>query len=509
MNPTLKEATPRISVRLFKTIERTTVDGQQAVSARYSGKAEAIDLTPFLNQGSSVVTHKSVRDPAGTFSITFADRPHQSVVLAGAQLPTSALESVYGLIEPMDMIEIRIWNGFGAAPASPDKYPIKMRGFVSAVDRNETMSDSGVPVRNVIVSGHDYGKIWQIIQVIFLAAYNQGVPLLTTFAFSEMFGNEVKNIEKISDLVRSVMENVINKHMRGFIPENSPMPREITLGDSISVKHGVVNSSWQVEQGSIYDILSRYGDVGFWNELYTEDRENGVHCVFRATPALNISGKLIQDDSPDPVFVVIPDSEISSISTNRSDSNVANFYWVSSVRADLTNEIYRKTAAIVESDKTATAYDYPNSALKYYGLRAMYAETQLGEDDMINTTTSQKEVPQNKREKLWEDWLSNRRRLLMEMNRDNVVLERGTARVKGGPMRTDGKEFMKAGDYARFRRGTIEFDAYAVELTDEFLPFQGYTTTISFERGTGFVKRIQQGGGVNSPWLAEQATRLV
>ena len=42
---------------------------------------------------------------------------------------------------------------------------------------------------------------------------------------------------------------------------------------------------------------------------------------------------------------------------------------------------------------------------------------------------------------------------------------------------------------------------------DEFVPFQSYTTTLTFDRGTGFVTRAKMEGGVNSPWLAEQATR--
>jgi hypothetical protein len=397
-----------------------------------------------------------------------------------------------------------MWSGIGPAPML---LPIKMRGFVSSVDRSATITESGVPVRTVVVAGHDYGKIWQIIQVIYLAAYSQGKPLLTTLALSEIFGIDAKNIEKSSELIRNIVEKIVNKHMEGFIPENSPMPRKIETGDSISVKHGVINSSYQSAQGSVYDIMKIYGDVGIWNELYTEDREDGVHCVYRATPALDIQGKLIQDDSPPPIFVPVKDESITSISVSRSDSNVANFYWVFSQRADLNDEIFRKTAAVTQEDKTAVIRDYPNAAEKYYGIRAMYGETQMGDDSVVNMTTGQDEKGQEKRQAQMEDWITNRRRLMMEMNKDNVVLERGTAKIKGGPMRPDGLEAMKAGDYASFMLGTVVFDAYVVEMTDEFIPFQSYTTQLTFERGTGFVKRITMGGGINSPWLAEQAKR--
>ncbi len=497
----LKDATPRISVRLYKTISRATVDGKSAVSSRYEGKDDFIDLTPFLNEGSSVVTSKSVREPAGAFSITFSDRPHQSVVASG-MLPLSwALESVYGLVEPMDMIEIRMWGGTGPAPII---LPIKMRGFIASVDRSQTMTDSGTPVRTVAISGHDYGKIWQMIQVLYLAAYSQGKPLLTTMALSEIFGIGAKNIEKSSDLIRNIVEKIINVHIDEFMPKNSPLPRKLETGDSISVKHGVINSSYQSAQGSVYDIMKLYGDVGIWNELYTEDREDGVYCVYRATPAMDLDGKLIQDDSPKPIFIPVVEDDIASVAVSRTDANVANFYWVTSIRGDLSDELFRKTAAITKEDKTAVIRDYPNSAEKYYGIRAMYGETQMGDDNIVNMTTGQDEKGQEKRQGQMEEWITNRRRIMMEMNRDNVVLERGTIKMKGGPMRPDGKEPMKAGDYAKVRLGTIQFDVYIVQVSDEFIPYQGYTTEIAFERGTGFVERIKNGG---SPWLAEQAQR--
>ena len=73
--PSLLDASPQLSVRLYKTISRKTVDGKSAVSARYEGAEEFIDLTPYLSTGSAVRTSKSVREPSGAFSITFADKP--------------------------------------------------------------------------------------------------------------------------------------------------------------------------------------------------------------------------------------------------------------------------------------------------------------------------------------------------------------------------------------------------------------------------------------------------
>lgn len=510
--PRFKDASPQISVFLCKTISRKTVDGKQAVSARYAGKDEFIDITPFLGDGASVVTSKSIRDPAGTFSITFADRPKHSGIAKGPVLPMNAMETVYGLVEPMDAVEIHMWGGIGPKPST---LPIKMRGFVSEVSRSQTMSSDGKPIRTVVVSGHDYGKIWQTYQILYLQAYAAGEALLTNFNMWEKFGISAQNTVKAGEFVRMMIEKIINPHIAGFMPENSVMPKAMKL--DISVTHGVVNNSYQNAQGSIYDMLKLYGDVGIWNELYTEDRSDGVYVVYRPTPALHVSkpegakSRKIQDDAPDPVYVTVADDDIQSISTARSDANVANFYWVNNQRFDLIDDIYRKLFALKDSDTTVNLKEYPNSSSKYYGVRPMYGETQQGDDDIKSMTTGLDKNGQDKRSERIEAWIDNRRRLLVEMNKDNVVLERGSARVKGGLMRPpskDGKsEHMKAGDYARFLTGNIEHEGYIVQITDEYMPYQSYSATIGFERGTGFVTRAKMEGGVNSPWLAEQATR--
>lgn len=507
----LIDAKPQISVRLYKSIARKTIDGQTAVSARYEGKSEYIDLTRFLNDGSSVRTSKSVREPAGAFSITFADRPQNSVGGAFAAGATNAIESIYGLVEPMDCIEIRMWSGLGQKPA---KLPIKMRGFITDVQRSQTMGQDGRPQRQVVVTGHDYGKIWQMFQVIHLAAYAEGKALLTNFALWDLFGIQAENALKSGEFVRRMIEKIINPFLFEFMPPHSLMPTEIKTGDSISVKHGVVNNSYQNMQGSIYDILKFHGDVGVWNELYVEDREDGVHCVYRPVPALHLTRPddpakgLIQDDATMPPIVAIQDSLVKSISVGRTDANVANFFWVRNSRFDLIDDQQRQLASIPAGDSRVSLKDYPNAAVKYYGTRPMYAETQQGDDGIVNMLSGQDAESQGKRSKQMEAWLDDRRRLMIEMNRDNVVFERGSASVKGGLMRPDGKEAMKAGDYAEFSTGRIKFLAYVVQIDDEFLPFQGYTTTVVYERGEGFVNRIKREGDMQSPWLAEQATRL-
>lgn len=497
--PKLFDTSPQITVKLYKGISRQTVDGETGVSARYQGKDEYIDLNPYLNIGSHIRTSKSVKEPAGAFYLTFADKPHNQT--------GSSLESLYGLIEPMDMIEIRMWSGIGDWDVSAEGkplYPVKMRGFISKISRSMTMSEDGKPQRTVTVVGHDYGKIWQMYQVLHLPAYNENQALLSNYGLWEIFGVEATNVMTAGQFVTTMIDKIINPFLSQFMPANTRMPTSIKT--DIRVAHGVINNSYQNQQGSIFEILRFHGDVGIWNELYTEDREDGVYCVYRPVPSVKLqrgadtASGLIQTDATMPDIVIIDDYFIKSISTERGDDNVANFFWVNNARYDMIDDMPRKLAAIAVDDSKVSLTKYPNSAVKYYGLRAMYAETQQSDDGVTNATSGQSQQVQDTRSTQQLSWIDERLRILRETNKDNVVYERGSAMIKGGIQ-------IKAGDYALFKIGTFQFVAYVNQVDEDFSPFQGYTTTLTFERCEGFVERIKMETGTAAPWLSEQASR--
>lgn len=485
---------PRLELRLFKTIDRKANGQGLPASSRYAGKSDYINLTPFLGAGSSVRTSKSVRAAAGGFTITIPDMP---------QAQGAALESVYGLVEPMDMIEIRMDHYQALTP------PVVMRGFVSQVQRSQTMGSNGKPQRQVVISGQDYGKIWQMLQVLMRPYMLTGQSLLTNFKLFEMFGVGYENAKSAGDFISEMVEKVINKHLADMLPENTAMPKSIT--PDILVKHGTVSVHLDQSEGqSIYDIMRLHGDVGVWNELFTEDRQDGVYAVYRPIPALSVvsadgKSRKIQDDAPDPVYVVIPDSDVVSLSVARSDQDVANFYWVLAPKFSLVTDVYRLQYGLASD--SVMINDYANTAVKYYGPRAMYADTQQGGDAVKNHGSGQDEAGEKSRRVEVSDWIDQRRKAMIEMNKDNVVLERGSMRIKGGPMRPDGLEPMKPGDYARLNQGNFTADYYVTEITNDFMPYQGFYTTLSFERGEGFVERVRKGGGKQSPWLMEQQTK--
>lgn len=514
----LIDATPEISVWVFKSIDRHTIDGQSAVSARYQGRDPYIDLTPFLGDNSSVRTSKSVREPAGGFQITLSDQAQKDWASTYSPPGFQALETVYGLIEPMDIIEIRMWGGdrdnnpyTNLSNYSGFRLPIVMRGFVTEVQRSQAMGQDGRPVRTVTITGQDYGKIWQMLQVLYFPAYSEGKALLTSKAFSELFGSAAVNAISASDFVAKILSDVINPFLAKFMPYSKQradelgVPYEIMLASD--VRHGTVNQSFQDQQGSVYEIMRMHADVPVWNELFIEDQEDGVYCVYRPVPALHLTAppgkdRMIQEGGVMPFVVPIYDSQIVSLTVSRTDANVANFFWVNNSRFDLIDDQSRKMAAITEDSDKVSLKEYPNTAVKYYGVRPMYTQTQQGGDDVKNHTGGQKESEQTSRSEKQEAWIDKRRRHLMEMNKDNVVFERGTMRVKGGPMGTNGL-MLHAGQYIEVHMGPTVWLAYAVQVDHEFVPFQGYTTTIQFDRGEGFALRTSLDS--LSPWLVEQA----
>src|SRR5690606_24491499 len=95
------------------------------VSERFKGIDQKIDLTPYLSESSGIRTSKSVREAAGGFAITLADKPY---------IDENALETMYGIIESMDFIEIRarhnppdlIGNLIAGASNDPARPPIIM-----------------------------------------------------------------------------------------------------------------------------------------------------------------------------------------------------------------------------------------------------------------------------------------------------------------------------------------------------------------------------------------------
>ena len=473
---------PELQVSLHKTITRKTTNGKDATSQRFQGSADrmVIDLLPFIGEAGAVQVSKSLAQPAGGWQVTLADRSLES---------GGSFETLYGLIEPMDMIEIRMRHG---TPATAGKLPVVMRGFVTDVSRAEAMGGGGAPQRAVVVSGQDYGKVWQIIQVNYFAGYLVGQSFISDFKLFEQFGIGYDTTLAPAKFLEQVVTKVLNPYIAKMLPENATLPSSIQL--DATVKGGTVSPGIQTQEGTIFELLRQYGDVGAWNELFIEDRDDGVFCVYRPNPYLDVTtGEKIQADAPDPVYVDVDHIDVMALRVSRSDANVSNFYWVESPRFNLITDSYRRQATAAANDPTVVLKDYPNSDAKLYGNRVLRVATQQGGSDMKTHNTGGRAADVQSLEKSAAGWIDGRRRILVESNRDNVLMEHGTIRMRG-------REDIKPGRYLRLHRGDFEAIYYITQVEHEFVPFSGFFSTVNVERGTGFVRRITRGG---SPYLAE------
>lgn len=479
---------PQVKVTLHKTVGRDTVDGSEPVSTRYKHSDYIIDLSPYLGDGSSVLTSKSIREPAGGFTLTLVDRPHGR---------RDSLESLYGLIEPMDFVEIRMKHAYDGNTL----IPVVMRGFISEVRRSEGMGADGRPQRNIVLVGQDFGKIWQMLQILFLPGYVIGQDLISNFKLFERFGVAFDANLPAHELIKQIFEKIINPYLEKLMPEGTENPTHFKLGKIIDDGGRVSVSGVQNQEGTLYDLMRIYTDVGIWNELFVQDEEDGVHVIFRPSPALKVDGRTkIQERAPDPVINDVDIDRVINMTVSRSDANVANFYWVRSPRFDLNSDVYRQLFALASSDKdTVLLTNNPNSQEGLYGLRAMYGETQTGPNDAY--TSGLPEVEENRRRDKVVDWAYQRRKSMVEQNKDNVVLERGS-------MRMFGYEKIHPGTYIRLIRGATNALYYVTQVDHAFVPFNGFVSTLTLERGLGFVERAKMETGRQSPWIAERIGTL-
>jgi len=486
---------PSIRVMLYKNVGRSTVNGSAPTSQRFAGEARYTDLTPFLAENGSVQVSKSVREPCGAFSITLSDR-----------IDWDIQDTIYAAIEPMDSIEISIsGSGFQADRNGP---PIMMRGLVAGVQRLQGMSAEGKPTRQVVISGQDYGKILQIMQVFMLPFGPDAANLITSFPFFAKFGEEMVNMDS-SAFTQAVFDKVVNpfvvnmrKNPDGAVSDSHLLP----FSTDIQVPGACVSPSGvgSFNGRSIANIFQAYGDIGCWNEFFVEDRADGPYAVYRPNPYMDIvTQQLIMPGVKMPAIVDIDRSDIISITASRSDQNIGNYFWVDSARFNANYDFTSKALAFQSSQVTNAApfyvTKYGNVDPTLYGVRKMDEPTNQAGETEENGGNGTAGGARIKNQGAAIDWINLRRQQLYDLNKDNVLFESGSMRLKGN-------ENIKAGTYLRAANGNLVSLYYIVSVTHSFIPFGSYLTEVQFERGTNFADRLQRGVGQDSPYLAEMVT---
>lgn len=486
----MKVFEPKIEVRVIKSSRRAEVSSGMATASRYRDLA-SLDLTPYLSDSTAVRIGKSVREPTGAWSISLVDRMVPKVG-----------ESLYALIEPMDMIEFRLAHN----PADPDyastsgghryQLPVVMRGFVSSITRSRSM-EGGTPSRMIQVSGHDFGKLLQIFRIYYLNNSVVGDNIIGELKFFHKYaGMGDAKLMTAAEFVNLVLDEVLNKYIAELTlyadgsDVGAAVAHKLTPEVSIpgTVDPGTVATMSEV---SVFQFLSHILDVGPFNEMYVDERSDGVALVVRPNPFLAADGTKIQSGSAADV-VEIEAIDVESISETRTDAGVANFYWVTNgIWQLIQNQSMRELAETgVVSDYLLN--DYVNCNNGRYGYRKMEVESHMGPDMLRNSDATRATEMQTENEKLL-GWLTGRRRILAEQNKDNVVFESGSMRVRGN-------ERIKAGAILAVRHGNTRTLYYVTHVAHEFLPYNSFKTTVMYERGTGFIDRAQ---AAVAPYLAE------
>lgn len=477
---------PKVKVALIKAIKRENVAPGVSANKRRYQQSQYIDLTPYLSEDGSVYTQKGVREPAGAFSITFVDQPHRAYA-----------ETLYALIEPMDMVEIRMaHNPYDyAKPGVGYELPIVMRGFVSTISRSQAMVNDR-PSRTITIGGQDFGKILQILRIYYLYNTAVGDNLLTVLRFFQKWAHAGDaKIKHANDFVSEVVTEVVNPYLKDLTALANGKAIDVQVANEMTVDSSVKGTIEpftlnQFNDVSLYQLLTTVLDVGAFNELFVEDRENSVALVVRPTPYKDVSGEYIQEgaqaDSID-----ITDADIVASRVSRTDANVANYFWASIGKWGMYEERLQRQAAQTGNADNFILDDYPNSDPSLYGFRKMEAKSELGPPDFMYSNAAKKEQIQKTIKPSMTDWLDERRAILAHNNRDNVILEEGTLGISGN-------EKIKHGRYlnvSKGENGAVKSSCYITSVAQEFRPYRGYTTRVSFERGTGFIERAQSKTG--------------
>ena len=479
----VKTFSPAFSITVYKT--RTRADSGQP--SRLKGGFQTWDLTPHLGDGSEINVNKSLHGAMGSFVIQIPDQPYS--------VENGDTDTLYGLLEPFDEIDIRLAR-------DPSIYanrqpPILMRGFIRMIRRMEVMSANGKPNRITVIQGHDYGCLFEITQIppMHMLVYGLNHIAITPFEPYLLLGVNKKPYP-IGQFLKLVLDNMVNVQAKLMQARF-----QIALQDPYKVK-GIVNLPGLDSMiGPIWNTLISFSDTP-WNELWLEDpysaNDQSVPTL-RLRPApyrtwikdnhLLTEGQYIpqMDQTSSATFTDIAIKDVVRLDASRSDQDVVNLCWVQS-EMDAIFQINPMLSAALSGKLgyfVLKGTEYPNSDPDLYGYRVMERTSKLISD---KTDEGPEALPEEQyKDKVktpHADWGLARRKGLVEMNCDNVLLEDGSMVVKGN-------EAIRAGTYVRLTRNKFKAEYYAVSVNHKFAPYRHYLTTVEFIRGTGFIERLR------------------
>lgn len=466
--------TPQLQVILQKKVKN-----QAGKSARYQGPQGTLDLAPWLTEDASVSVSRQINAPAGTFQISLADRP---------VFHDGTMDSLYGIVEPMDMIEIRMArNASDYSQGGSALLPLIFRGIVSTVAREESMCQDGKPRRFVAIGGHDWGKFFNIIQNRFFKGNPLNQDWISSWHMQSINGIPFQ-IMTAAETIKSLIDNIANKFINKMPGADMPTFTVDVSGADNADK--VFPQGFQtLSGGTLWNYLHTFGDLGPFYELFIEDEEAGPKIVYRKPAFTTAEGEVVYSTRPD--AVVIDPVNITRISASRTDADVANWWWIEHRRLAM---IQGQLATWYEmSEHDANPFlDTPNTDRLLYGLRPMEVASNHG---FMHQSAKGHVVDQETIDMI--SYSRAKRLKLQAANKDNLVFESGQITMAGN-------EKVKVGQHLVVDRGGEVAAYYTQAVTHTFQPFRAFTTSVSYTRGTGFIVRAANDMiGTKHPYLSE------
>ena len=451
--------TPQIKVILIKTVNRINVSNKDGSNA----KNAEINLTPYLNEGSSVSVTKGVNTPNNSFSIRLGD-----------QLVKNYGDSIYSVVEPMDVVLI-----YMSQVGQPQ---IVMRGIVTDTSLDEAVGNDGKPSRVVTITGGDYGCILRMIQIYYRKGTNvkELMSGMSGQYLKDMFGIPFVSLPA-QTFVALLVTLVINKFIE--LIGNPELPAMLVdLSGADSEDHVYPQGMQANPEGTMWSHLQKHGNLGPFYEIVIDDGENATTLHYRKPPFKSLdTGEYIFPTGQAESFN-IGVHEIISIRHSRSERDVSNYYYVRAAGGDFNTEMDVIRLSIVGDGSLLSTKNYPNTLETLYGFRAMETSTEHGS---LKTQGIRGQPAAAYREggTAHAAYMLKQIKYLQDCNVDNVVFESGSIRCNGRP------DF-KPGRYAEidWENGSTA-SCYVTSVTHNFEPWRGYTCTLQYSRGTGFVNR--------------------
>jgi hypothetical protein len=291
---------------------------------------------------------------------------------------TDSFDTLYDIIEPMAYCEIKIRS------FSKDAVVV-MRGFVTNVSKALDLS-SGVPQRQIVISGENYGKILRMAYIHYaygldplavVGASGTGAPLF--------FGYGVDVITAQDGRPSTVMTQIFNnlilpnfRNIQAYLANRTKVTEQLTSEDvdfvgvranpgevaaskigafkldidddgvdgnrNLDLNLAYIDPAAGAQELSVLEFIENFSGAP-WNEIYTDDAPQATYLVFRPKPWRNRFGVYVgatsfgsaglrevpDDRAKEDVPRKIEPEEVVAYQLGRTDEEVYNYFFTDPV----------------------------------------------------------------------------------------------------------------------------------------------------------------------------------